>query len=108
MAVRPPSDDADSSKVIEFGIAALEPHLEDAEVHYPVSKSELATSLGDRKIPVDAAGRTVSLGRILDDVESDRFDSEQELMNELHPAFEAHRLHESSGVIGKLRSFLPF
>jgi len=39
---------------------------------------------------------------------SDTFESEQAVLNELHPVFEAKRSETSIGVLGSIRAMLPF
>jgi hypothetical protein len=109
MGVRPPpSDDGDTPDVVTFGIAALDAHLEEAEVAYPVDAETLVRQLGDPEVPYDAGGSTVSLSAALSETPRSRFETEQELLNALHPVFEAHRERSGSGLFAQLRSLLPF
>jgi len=109
MGVRPPpSDDGDTPDVVTFGIAALDAHLEDVGVVYPVETETLVRELGDPEIPYDAGGRTVSLSEALSETHFTRFETEQELLNALHPVFESYRERSGSGLFAQLRSMLPF
>jgi hypothetical protein len=36
------------------------------------------------------------------------FDSESELLDLLHPVFEEYRASASGGILGRIRSILPF
>jgi len=109
MGVRPPSDDSDDSPdVIEFGIAALDARLSDADVSFPATKTELRRALGNERVPYDASGHELRLADALDDVDSAEFETEQELLNEIHPVFEHERQRASRSVVAQLRRLVPF
>jgi hypothetical protein len=109
MGVRPPpSDNGDEPDVVTFGIAALDAHLDGAEFTYPVETRTLLDATGDPEIPYDAGGSTVSLSEALSETHFDRFETEQELLNALHPVFEGYREQSRSGFLSQLRSMLPF
>jgi hypothetical protein len=109
MGVRPPpSNDGDPPDVVTFGIAALDAHLEEAGITYPVDASTVVDRLGDPEIPYDANGNTLRLSEAVAETHFTRFENEQELLNALHPVFEDHRESSGSGVLAQLRSLLPF
>ncbi|WP_254831537.1 hypothetical protein [Haloglomus salinum] len=108
MGVRPPQNDDDEPDTITFGIAALDAHLERADVEFPVDAETLLTQLGDPDIPYDATGSTVALSEAMDKVHIQHFDSEQELLNTLHPVFESYRERAGNSILGQLRALLPF
>ncbi|MFB6173412.1 MAG: hypothetical protein ABEI39_02100 [Halobacteriales archaeon] len=108
MGVRPPQQDDDEPSTIEFGIAALAARLDDSELVYPLAGEELVEELGDPEIPIDANGRRVPLSRVLGEVSQRRFDSQQELLNALHPVFESYRDRTSTGILASIRAMLPF
>jgi hypothetical protein len=109
MGVRPPQQDGDVDvETIAFGIAALDEHLEEAEVTFPARRSELVDRLGDPSVPYDAAGNEVALSTALDTINHEEFDTRQDLMNALHPVFEARRERANNSIVGQLRSLLPF
>jgi len=109
MGVRPPSSgDDENPDSIEFGIAAVDAHLKDATLSFPATKDDIRAELGHEHIPYDVHGNDVALGEILDDVPTDRFDSRQELLNELHEPFEEYRRNRSGSVVSQFRSLLPF
>ncbi len=108
MAARPPQQDDDENEMIEFGIAALAGELTEADVSYPVDAEELIRALGDPAIQIDARGQRVALSRIIEHVPSEEFESEQAIMNELHPVFETYREEASSGLMASVRALLPF
>jgi hypothetical protein len=109
MGVRPPQQSEDEEpETVAFGIAALDAHLDDANVTFPATEETLLEELGNPDIPYDAAGDTVSLERALDDTHIQRFETRQELLNALHPVFEAKRERAGNTVFGRLRSLLPF
>lgn len=109
MAVRPPSNGVDDEPdILEFGIAALDARIEDREVSFPVSAAELDAEYGSMDVPVDPAGHELALGVALDRCDRETFDSKQDLLNALHPVFEAERERRSGGILGRLRSLLPF
>ncbi len=109
MGVRPPSNDVDDEPdVVEFGIAAMDARLEDAELRYPVSAAELAEEYGHTEVPFDAAGNSMTIGDALAEADRDRFDSQQDLLNALHPVFERKRQAASNSLIAQLRTLVPF
>jgi len=108
MAVRPPQDDTSEPDAIEFGIAALAARLEEREVEYPATDGELLDALGDQSIPYDAAGNSVRLSEALEAADADRFESEADLLDRLHPVFERYRERASLSLLGRLRALLPF
>jgi hypothetical protein len=108
MGVRPPQQGDDVPETVAFGIAALDEHLERGDVAFPVAEEELITRLGDPAVPYDAKGNTVPLSRALEDAHASRFENRQELLNALHPVFEARRERANSSIVGRLRSLLPF
>jgi hypothetical protein len=102
-------DDGDSEPdVVEFGIAALDARLDRADVSFPVDRERLRRRLGDESVPYDAAGNEVALDTVLADVDRERFDDEQELLNALHPVFEDLRATKRRSVVGQVRALLPF
>jgi hypothetical protein len=108
MGVRPPQQDDDEPDAIEFGIAALDARLSEVDVEYPASKSTIVDALGDSAIPYNATGNTVRVGDAIDRAERERFESEQDLLNALHPVFEEMRESASSSILLQLRSLVPF
>ncbi|RQH01746.1 DUF5789 family protein [Natrarchaeobius oligotrophus] len=109
MGVRPPSSgDDDEPRSVEFGIAALDARLKDADLSFPATKDEVATELGQERVPYDVHGNDVALGEMLAEVDETEFRSRQVLLNELHEPFEAYRKENSGGVFRQVRSMLPF
>lgn len=87
---------------MEFGIAALDAHLEDAEVSFPATAEEVTAALGDPAVDYAPSGGSVRLSKVLERVDRDRFESRQDLLDATHPEFE--RLRErGGGVLGWLR-----
>ena len=108
MGARPPQNDSSEPEVIEFGIAALSARLDEANVEFPATSSELCAAVDDTAIPVDGTGSTVDLQEALDRVPQDQFDNESTLLDLLHPVFEEHRAKAGDSVFGRLRTLLPF
>ncbi|MES3518007.1 MAG: hypothetical protein PPP58_10120 [Natronomonas sp.] len=109
MGVRPPQqDDDDEPDTVAFGIAALDDRLERAELYFPATSEEVLEALGDQTIPYDASGNEVRLSDVLEETHKTRFENRQQLMNALHPVFEARREQKNNSVVGRLRSLLPF
>jgi len=106
MGVRPPANDSDEPDAIEFGIAAVDARLDAADVTFPATKAELVGAL-DTEVPYDAQGRTVALADAIDETDRREFDSEQDLLNELHPVFENRRSSPMS-LLDRLRAMVPF
>lgn len=108
MAARPPQTDLDDEPdAVAFGIAALDERLDRADLTYPVEADELERAIGDETVPYNASGATITVGDALDAVSKRRFDSERELLNALHPVFEEKRAAAASGLLGRIRSFIP-
>lgn len=109
MGVRPPQQGGDEvPDTVAFGIAALDEHLDRGEIEFPATQRELLDALGDPEIPYDAAGNTLSLSEALDNTHVSNFETKQNLMNALHPVFEARRQAANGSLVGQLRSLLPF
>ncbi len=108
MGARPPQNESSEPDVIEFGIAALAARLEETNIAYPVTDSELVTAIERTAIPVDSAGNTVELADALDQLPQSKFRSEADLLEQLHPVFEAERKKAGSSIMGQLRALLPF
>ena len=107
MARAPPADDAEP-EIIEFGIPVLDDRLEEVDLTFPADRAELEATIGSVEVPYDASGHTLRLGDALEALEADRFESRNELLEALHPVFEAHRARTPTGVVGRLRALLPF
>ena len=108
MGVRPPQQDDDEPDAIEFGIAALDARLSEVDVDYPATGETIIEELGDAKIPYNATGSRISMTEAIDRSDESRFESEQELLNALHPVFEEYRASRGASLVGRLRSLLPF
>jgi len=108
MGARPPQNDTSEPDVIEFGIAALSARLDEADVEFPTTSTELCAAVDDTAIPVDGTGNTLELQQALDRVPQDSFDSESTLLDLLHPVFEEHRKQAGESFFGRLRTLLPF
>ncbi|PSQ49466.1 hypothetical protein BRD12_05495 [Halobacteriales archaeon SW_12_67_38] len=104
MAARPPQDDAEEPDSITFGIAALDAPLDRADLAFPADGSEVVRALGDPDVPYDPSGRSMALSAALDEVNRERFDSEDELLDVLHPVFEERRQSGPTGLLERLRS----
>ena len=108
MAARPPQNDLDDGPdTVAFGIAALAERLDAADVTYPTDVETLDRELGDAEVPYNASGATMTVGEALDAVPKQRFESERELLNVLHPVFEEKRASASRGLLARIRSFIP-
>lgn len=106
MAAPPPQGDDAEPETIAFGIAAVDEALEETELSYPADAREVLAATGDRDIPYDSRGRTISLSTALEETDRRTFDSRRELLNALHPVFEAKR--DRGGLSGWLKALLPF
>jgi len=108
MGVRPPADDDLSEpESVEFGIAALDGTLSESDLSFPTDRETVIETLGDRSVPYDAAGRTVQLAEVLRELDRDRFESKQDLLDALYPLFEQRR-NSPRGLLSQLRSLVPF
>jgi hypothetical protein len=107
MAARPPSNDNnDDPDIVEFGIAALDAQVQKRGVSFPVTAADLASTHGDVRIAVDPAGHEMPLREALERCDREQFTSKQDLLNALHPVFEAER-ESGTGILGRLRSLVP-
>ncbi|WP_435099147.1 hypothetical protein [Halorubrum sp. N11] len=107
MAARPPSGGASEPDAIEFGIAVLDEHIDEADVSFPATGEEILDALGNREIPYDANSRTITLEEALDQVPQTRFENETEFLDALYPVFDRKR-QEGVGLLTSLRDALPF
>lgn len=107
MAVRPPSGDADEPEAIEFGIAALNARIDEADVEFPATDEEILAALESTAIAYDASGHTIDLAEAFDHVATAEFESETELLDELYPVFEQRRGRATS-FVDRVRGLLPF
>jgi len=86
MAARPPGGGGSSEPdAIEFGIAVLDEQIGKADVSFPATAEEVRHALGDREIPYDGKGRTITLGEALDQVPQSRFENKTEFLDALYP-----------------------
>jgi len=109
MGVRPPQQsDDDGPEIVAFGIAALDEHLERADIVFPTTGEELLDTLGDPTVPYDATGNEIRLSEALGELQRAEFETRQEFMNAIHPVFEARRERANNSLVGRLRSLLPF
>jgi hypothetical protein len=108
MGVRPPQQDDDEPDAIEFGIAALDARLSDAEMSFPADEDAVVDALGDSMIPYNAAGNTIAIRKAIDRSGKKYFESEQELLNALHPVFEDLRESASNSILMQLKALVPF
>lgn len=108
MGVRPPADNGAEPDAIEFGIAALEPTLADANLDYPVDARTIESKLGHVEVPYDASGHAIRLETALEEVDQRSFDSRQDLLNALHPVFEERREAAGRNLLAQLRGLVPF
>ncbi|GAB3698407.1 hypothetical protein [Halorubrum pallidum] len=108
MAARPPGGGGSSEpEAIEFGIAVLDARIEEADVSFPATSEEILGAIDDPEIPYDAAGRTVALSAVFDELPQSRFQNETELLDAMYPVFDEKR-RTSGGVLSTLRDALPF
>ncbi|GAB6877907.1 hypothetical protein JCM17823_01810 [Halorubrum gandharaense] len=108
MAARPPGGGGSSEpETIEFGIAALDARIEEADVSFPATGEEITRELGDPEIPYDASGRTLALSEVVDRAPSRRFENETEFLNAVYPVFDEAR-QQGGGFLDDLRDALPF
>jgi hypothetical protein len=108
MGVRPPQQDDDEPDAIEFGIAALDARISEANVTFPADADTVVTALGDTKIPYNATGNKIAIRKAIDRTGKRHFESEQELLNALHPVFEDLRESASNSILMQLRALVPF
>jgi hypothetical protein len=109
MRARPPTDDLDDEPdSIAFGIAALDARLDRSDLTFPADTRTVRDAVGTVSVPYDASGGSMTVGDALDEVPDQEFSTEQELLNTLHPVFERARASNRTGIVGRLRSLVPF
>lgn len=110
MGVQPPSDGIEEGPdVVEFGIAALDARLKEREsVSYPVDRETLQEEYGHITVPINASGSEITLADALAEVDREQFESQRDLLNELHPVFETRRESASRSLLAQLRALVPF
>lgn len=108
MAVRPPQDDSADPDQLAFGIAALDARLDEATVEFPATTREIVDAVDNTDVPYDTAGHTLALDEALSRIPKDRFESEQELLDVLHPVFEDERARSADSILAQIRRLLPF
>ncbi|MFP9059093.1 hypothetical protein ACLI4R_01025 [Natrialbaceae archaeon A-chndr2] len=105
MGVRPPTNGGDDEpESIEFGIAAVDARLKRTDIEFPATEADVREALGTTAIPYDVKGNSIALGKALEAVDVETFESRQELLNALHPVFEHYREERSGGLLGRVRS----
>jgi hypothetical protein len=108
MGVQPPADDTEEPTAIEFGIAALDAQLGEESIDYPATAREVREQVGHIEVPYDSAGHSITVGEALERATATRFESEQDLLNALHPIFERKREATSNSLLTQLRALVPF
>jgi hypothetical protein len=108
MGVQPPSDDGEEPAAIEFGIAALDAKLPEDAIEYPASARDVQERVGHIEVPYDPAGHAITVSDALETVPATEFESEQDLLNALHPVFERKREETTTTLLTQLRSLVPF
>lgn len=108
MGVRPPADDGNEPDAIEFGIAALDATLSDANLEFPTDSQTIRAAIGHREIPFNSTGQTITVEAALAEVPTQSFEHEQELLNTLHPVFERQRESTGSNLLAQIRALVPF
>ena len=104
MAARPPQDDPEEPEDITFGIAALAGQLDDSALTFPADAETVVETLGDPAIPYDPSGQSIALSEALEHTGKTRFETEDGLLDALHPVFEERRRSASTGLLSRLRA----
>jgi len=104
MGVRPPSSDEEESTDVAFGIVELDARLDDADLSYPATATELTGALSNPEVAYDPRGHTVALRNVVERAEREEFDSKRDVMQTLHPVFEELRSSSTVGLWARLRS----
>ncbi|MFC3478900.1 DUF5789 family protein [Halobacterium litoreum] len=105
MAARPPTDSGDRRDPDVFGIAAVDEHLADADLSFPATPEDVVDATGDPEVLCAPNGHGVALSSVLERTGRRRFDSRQDLLDELHEAFEQER-RDGVGIVAWLRSLV--
>lgn len=87
-----------------FGIAAVDARLQEVDIVFPATAEEVKRALGDAEVPYEPGGGTVRVAEVVEQTGTREFDTRQELLNALHPAFEEMRNSSTPGFIQWVRS----
>lgn len=73
---------------------------------YPISVSQLEREHALDNVQIDERGNSMMVGELLAEVETDRFEDEEDLRASLEPAFEAERERRNTGIIGTIKELV--
>jgi hypothetical protein len=105
MAARPPQKTSREGEQTAFGIAVVDEYLADADLDYPAAADDVVDALGDQRVRCGPNSHEIALSTALDRTDRRRFDSRQDLLDELHEAFERER-RSTSSLVAKLKVLL--
>jgi|GEM_PF-3156019 len=91
-----------------YGSESVRELIASSDLSYPISVSQLEREFALENITIDKRGNSVMLVEVLKDVNADRFEDEDDLVEKLEPAFERHRRERGGGLLDRLkRVFSP-
>lgn len=105
MAARPPTGNGEPGEPDVFGIAAVDEHLSGATLSYPVTAADVVDATDDPSVPCGPNAHDIELSTALDRTDRQRFESRQQLLDELHDVFERER-QSGGGLVAWLRSLV--
>lgn len=110
MGARPPQSNSEKTDSIEFGIAELAAELDRAEISFPATADEIVRATENPRIDYDATGHAVALADVFEGTETERnrFESQRQVLNELHPVFEEYRTTRSPSLVERVRTMFRF
>lgn len=105
MAARPPTGTEEPGEPDVFGIAVVDELLSDANLSYPVTGTEVVAATDDPSVPCGPNASELALSTALERTDRQRFESRQQLLDELHDVFERER-QTGGGLLEWLRSLV--
>lgn len=80
--------------------------VEDAGLSYPVSVARVENEFALENVAIDAEGRSAMVSEILARTEAERFESRDDLVRKLEPAFEAERTDRRVGWMEAIKRWV--
>lgn len=89
-----------------YGPEAVHELIEESGLSYPVSVNRLERNHALENIEIDEKGNMIMLSELLTDVETESFESREDLQRKLEPVMRAESRSRHVGVLGKIKRSL--
>ena len=77
--------------------------IEEDGMTYPLTVAQLERGHALTNVQIDKKGNTMMIGELLEDIDTNRFEDENDLRKSFEPAFEAERERRNVGILGKIK-----